>query len=76
MTTEPTSDGTTFSGTLVYDSARDELSISFEGRDVVVPGASVRRAMRCEMRIERIGPGAGGECVTVRLARRTATRPS
>ena len=76
MTTEPTTDPNVFSGTLAYDSGRDELNITFEGREVAVPGASVRRAMRCEMRIERISPGTEGEHVTVRLSRRPATRPS
>ena len=69
MTTRSTTGVESFSGTLSYDRARDELSISLDGRDVVVPGATVRRAMQCEMRIERTAPGTTTKAATVRLTR-------
>jgi len=69
MTTRSAHEGSTFSGTLAYDRARDVLSISFDGNAIEVPGASVRRAMQCELRIERTTPGAATSAATVRLTR-------
>ena len=73
MTTNSTSGETAFSGTLAYDPARDELNITIDGRELAVPGAAVRHAMQCEMRIERMSPGATTEAAIVRLRRGNAT---